>query len=51
MMGEITISKNKRHFQKGDRNFFYLADTVWSAFSNTSFSEWQEYLDYRNARL
>lgn len=47
MMREIAISKNKRHFQKGDRNFFYLADTVWSAFSNTSFSEWQEYLDYR----
>ena len=45
---KIRISENKKQFEteKGDR-FFYLADTVWSAFTNATLEEWESYLDYR----
>lgn len=47
-MYKLRVSKNKKHFEteKGER-FFYLADTVWSAFTNATLEEWNEYLDYR----
>lgn len=45
---KLTVSKNKRHLEteKGDK-FFFLADTVWSAFTNTTLEEWEDYLNYR----
>jgi len=45
---KIRISENNNHFEteKGEP-FFYLADTVWSAFTNTTLEEWETYLDYR----
>jgi len=45
---KIRISENKKQFEteKGER-FFYLADTVWSAFTNATLEEWESYLDYR----
>lgn len=46
-MSKVTISKDKSHFLRNEENFFFLADTCWSAFTNISFSEWEEYLDYR----
>ncbi len=46
-MSAITISNNKRYFLNGRNKFFYLADTCWSAFTNISFYEWEEYLDFR----
>ncbi|MGE5557614.1 MAG: DUF4038 domain-containing protein [Bacillota bacterium] len=46
-MSEIRISGTKDHFEKDGKPFFYLADTVWSAFSNAAPEEWEEYLDYR----
>lgn len=49
-MSTIKISYTKDHFLKNGRKFFYLADTVWSAFTNASFEEWEEYLDYRRTQ-
>lgn len=46
-MSKVKISKDKSHFIKNGEKFFFLADTCWSAFTNISFSEWEEYLDYR----
>jgi len=46
-MVKLTISKDKKYFKNGDKKFFYLADTVWSAFTNISCEEWEEYLAYR----
>jgi len=46
-LSKVTISKDKSHFLRNEENFFFLADTCWSAFTNISFSEWEEYLDYR----
>lgn len=47
-MEKIKISSTKDHFIKGEKAFFYLADTIWSAFSHISLEEWEEYLSYRN---
>lgn len=46
-MINLTISKDKKYFINGNKKFFYLADTCWSAFTNISFEEWEEYLSYR----
>ncbi len=43
----ITVSKNKRSFERDKKPFFYLADTVWSAFTNVSLEEWEYYLTQR----
>ncbi|GAE31533.1 apiosidase-like domain-containing protein [Alkalihalobacillus hemicellulosilyticus] len=47
-MIKLRISDNKKHFEtdKG-KKFFYLADTVWSTFTNATLEEWNDYLDYR----
>jgi Protein of unknown function (DUF4038) len=44
----LRVSENKKHFEtdKGEK-FFYLADTVWSAFTNATLEEWNDYLIYR----
>ena len=49
-MSVLTISADKSHFLEAGRPFFYLADTVWSAFTNAQPEEWAEYLDYRRAQ-
>lgn len=46
-MSNVTISENKRYFKKDNDKFFYLADTCWSIFTNTTIEEWEEYLTYR----
>ncbi|URZ15676.1 DUF4038 domain-containing protein [Clostridium felsineum] len=46
-MNNITVASDKRHFKKGKSDFFYLADTCWSAFTNITLEEWEEYLIYR----
>lgn len=46
-MKEIKISDRKDHFIRGDKEFFYFADTCWSAFTNISMDEWKYYLNYR----
>lgn len=39
---------NNQLFYKENEPFFYLADTVWSAFTNTKMDDWEYYLDYRS---
>ncbi len=34
-------------FKRGGKNFFYLADTVWSAFTNADQKDWEDYLSFR----
>jgi len=46
-MSKIQISNNQRSFTLNDKPFFYLADTVWSAFTNIAIEEWELYLDKR----
>lgn len=41
----LCVSQN--HLVRDGRHFFWLADTCWSAFTNISEGEWQEYLDIR----
>lgn len=36
-----------RRLLKNKKQFFYFADTCWSAFTNIEDSEWEYYLDYR----
>lgn len=49
-MNAISLSANRDFFLQAGRPFFYLADTVWSAFTNAGREEWVEYLDYRQAQ-
>jgi hypothetical protein len=46
-MSNLRVSETKDYFLKDGKPFFYLADTAWTAFSNPSIEEWEEYLDYR----
>lgn len=46
-MSKLEIAPSKDHFTKGGKPWFYLADTVWSAFTNIAPDEWEQYLDLR----
>jgi hypothetical protein len=46
-MSKLKIRENKRNFTLDGEKFFYLADTVWSAFTNATMEEWEFYLDKR----
>lgn len=46
-MGSIKVADSKEYLLKDGKPFFIFADTVWSAFSNTSNDDWAEYLEYR----
>lgn len=46
-MIRLTISEDNKYFLNGNKKFFYLADTIWSTFTNVSIEEWKEYLHYR----
>jgi len=43
----LCVSADHTHLLRDGRQFFWLADTCWSAFTNISDEEWQEYLDIR----
>ena len=47
-MYNIKISESKDYFLKNEKPFFYLADTIWSAFTNVTEDEWIEYLKFRS---
>lgn len=49
-MHKITVSESKDYFLRDGKPFFYLADTVWMAFSKLSESEWRDYLHYRKVQ-
>ena len=46
-MEALRISRTNDYLIKEGKSFFYLADTIWSAFTHITFEEWQEYLGYR----
>lgn len=46
-MHSISINKSTNTFESKGKPFFYLADTVWSAFTNIYYEDWEEYLEYR----
>ena len=46
-MSFLTIADGKDHFVRDGQPFFYLADTVWSAFTAATREEWAEYLELR----
>lgn len=46
-MERIAVSESKEYLECGGRGFFYLADTVWAAFTAPTMEEWKDYLDYR----
>ncbi len=43
----FAINHEYNYITKDNKPFFYTADTIWSAFTNMSFDEWNSYLDYR----
>lgn len=43
----IKLGKDNKGFERNGAPFFWLADTVWSAFTNASLDEWRLYLDVR----
>lgn len=44
-MSKVTIIDN--HLQRDNKPFFWLADTIWTAFTNPTDEEWLEYLNLR----
>ena len=49
-MSKITISQDGERFLEDGTPFFWVGDTVWSAFTNAAPAEWEEYLDFRAAQ-
>lgn len=46
-MSRLKINDNGRTFLLNGQRFFYLADTVWSAFTSATMDEWEFYLEKR----
>ncbi|MFW5980501.1 MAG: DUF4038 domain-containing protein [Halanaerobiaceae bacterium] len=46
-MTKLSIKDNTYFVDEKGDPFFYLADTIWSSFTNTTLNEWEQYLDYR----
>lgn len=46
-MKDIQINDYARGFVVDGTPFFYLADTIWSAFTNVTMEEWEYYLNQR----
>jgi hypothetical protein len=46
-MSRWEIAPGKDHLLRDGKPFFYLADTVWMAFSNLSLADWSHYLAQR----
>lgn len=49
-MAKLKIAEDKRHFTRQGAPFFWVGDTVWSAFTNPTTEEWEEYLNFRKAQ-
>lgn len=49
-MKRLEVAKNKCNFTYDGKPFFYLADTIWSAFTNVSMEEWKYYLHVRKTQ-
>ena len=46
-MMKLSVDKEKGKLLRDDKPFFWLADTVWSAFTNIRMAEWENYLEVR----
>lgn len=49
-MAILHVSETNDYLVKDNKPFFYLADTVWSAFANLSIERWHDYLRFRHAQ-
>lgn len=49
-MERLTVAPSHDRLLCGGREWFYLADTAWSVFTNASENDWREYLDFRAAQ-
>jgi len=49
-MAQLRLSHRKDHFLRDGKPFFYLADTIWAAFSNVTLPEWARYLAVRRTQ-
>ncbi|MDO4311844.1 MAG: DUF4038 domain-containing protein [Eubacteriales bacterium] len=49
-MGRLKIGNNKSGFTLDGKPFFYLGDTIWSAFTNVTLEEWEYYLHVRKTQ-
>ena len=48
-MSALTVAPDHRTLVRDGKPFFWLADTIWSAFTNVTDEEWIAYLDKRAA--
>jgi hypothetical protein len=46
----ITIAPTADRLLRGDKPFFFCADTVWSAFTNPTLTQWRTYLAKRRSQ-
>lgn len=46
-MGRLQVADTKDYLLQDGKPFFYLADTVWAAFSNLPLDRWEPYLRFR----
>ena len=44
---KLTVSADCRHLERDGKPFFWLADTIWSAFTNSTLEDWAYYLKRR----
>lgn len=49
-MSRLKVGENKSGFVLDGNPFFYLADTIWSAFTNVTLEEWEYYLHVRKTQ-
>lgn len=50
MPARFAVAASRDHFVVDGNPTFYLADSVWNAFSNATLDEWAEYLAFRRAQ-
>lgn len=46
-MNKLTVAADHRHLEQNGKPFFWLADTIWSAFTNITMDDWRFYLKQR----
>lgn len=46
----LKVSDNHRLLERDGKPFFWLGDTCWSAFTNITETEWEQYLEKRKAQ-
>ena len=50
IMSKLAIAEDKQHFIRDGQPFFWVGDTLWSAFTNPTLEEWAEYLKKRKSQ-